>query len=322
MTKEGKPRLLDRVRHKIRVKHYSIRTEQAYVDWIRRFILYHGKRHPNQMGAKEIETFLSHLAVDRNVAASTQNQALSAILFLYRDVLDKELPWLANVTRAKKPQRVPVVLSNEEVQSVLLHLEGTHLLMASLMYGSGLRLMECVRLRIKDVELSGRQLVVRNGKGGKDRVTLLPDSLQNPLKAQIGRVRALHRQDLVSGFGAVYLPFALERKYPNAPKEWAWQYVFPAADLSNDPRSGVTRRHHIGEQSIQRAVKQAIRKANIEKQASCHTLRHSFATELLTAGYDIRTIQELMGHKDVRTTQIYTHVIGRGGQGVLSPLDK
>lgn len=215
-----------------------------------------------------------------------------------------------------------MVLSNEEVQSVLLHLEGTHLLMASLMYGSGLRLMECVRLRIMDVELSGRQLVVRNGKGGKDRVTLLPDSLQNPLKAQISRVRALHRQDIVSGYGAVYLPFALERKYPNAPKEWAWQYVFPAADLSNDPRSGVTRRHHVGEQSIQRAVKQAIRKANIEKQASCHTLRHSFATELLTAGYDIRTIQELMGHKDVRTTQIYTHVIGRGGQGVLSPLDK
>ncbi|RLJ17858.1 integron integrase [bacterium endosymbiont of Escarpia laminata] len=322
MTKEGKPRLLDRVRDKIRVKHYSIRTEQAYVDWIRRFILYHGKRHPDQMGAKEIETFLSHLAVDRNVAASTQNQALSAILFLYREVLEKEFPWLENVTRAKKPQRLPVVLSNEEVQSVLLHLEGTHLLMASLMYGSGLRLMECVRLRIMDVELSGRQLVVRNGKGGKDRVTLLPDSLQNPLKAQIGRVRALYRQDIVSGFGAVYLPFALERKYPNAPKEWAWQYIFPAADLSNDPRSGVTRRHHIGEQSIQRAVKQAIRKANIEKQASCHTLRHSFATELLTAGYDIRTIQELMGHKDVRTTQIYTHVIGRGGQGVLSPLDK
>ncbi|RDH86170.1 MAG: integron integrase [endosymbiont of Escarpia spicata] len=322
MTKEGKPRLLDRVRAKIRVKHYSIRTEQAYVDWIRRFILYHGKRHPGLMGAKEIETFLSHLAVDRNVAASTQNQALSAILFLYRDVLEKELPLLENVTRAKKPQRSPVVLSNEEVQSVLLHLEGTHLLMASLMYGSGLRLMECVRLRIKDVELSGRQVVVRNGKGGKDRVTLLPDSLQNPLKAQIGRVRALHRQDIVSGFGAVYLPFALERKYPNAPKEWAWQYVFPAADLSNDPRSGVTRRHHIGEQSIQRAVKQAIRKANIEKPASCHTLRHSFATELLTSGYDIRTIQELMGHKDIRTTQIYTHVIGRGGQGVLSPLDK
>ncbi|MBL3601312.1 MAG: integron integrase [gamma proteobacterium endosymbiont of Lamellibrachia anaximandri] len=322
MTKEGKLRLLDRVRHKIRVKHYSIRTEQAYVDWIRRFILYHGKRHPEQMGAREIEAFLSHLAVDRNVAASTQNQALSAILFLYRDVLEKDLPWLENVTRAKKPQRVPVVLSNEEVQSVLLHLEGTHLLMASLMYGSGLRLMECVRLRIMDVELSGRQLVVRNGKGGKDRVTLLPDSLQNPLKVQIGRVRALHRQDIVSGFGAVYLPFALDRKYPNAPKEWAWQYVFPSADLSKDPRSGETRRHHIGEQSIQRAVKQAVRKSNIEKPASCHTLRHSFATELLTAGYDIRTIQELMGHKDVRTTQIYTHVIGCGGQGVRSPLDK
>ena len=322
MLKEGKPRLLDRVRNKIRVKHYSIRTEQAYVDWIRRFILFHGKRHPEQMGAKEIETFLSHLAVDRNVAASTQNQALSAILFLYREVLETELPWLENVTRAKKPQRLPVVLSNKEIQSVFLHIEGTHLLMASLMYGSGLRLMECVRLRVKDVDFSHHQVVVRNGKGGKDRGTLLPDSLQDTLRGKIERVRALHQQDLAAGFGAVYLPFALERKYPNASKEFGWQHLFPAFKLSIDPRSDVKRRHHIGEQSIQRAVKQAMRMANIEKPATCHTLRHRFATALLEAGYDIRTIQELMGHKDVRTTQTYTHVIGRGGQGVLSPIDR
>ncbi|MCU7927387.1 MAG: integron integrase [Candidatus Thiodiazotropha sp. (ex Dulcina madagascariensis)] len=320
MRKE--PRLLDRVRAAIRKKGYSIRTEQAYVDWIRRFILFHDKRHPIEMEKAEIEAFLSHLAVNRNVAASTQNQALSALLFLYREVLERDLPWLDNVTRAKKPRRLPVVLSAEEVDGLLKKLSGTQWLMASLLYGSGLRLLECLRLRVHDIEFDRRQILVRNGKGGKDRVTVLPDPAAEPLRRQIERVRIIHEADISEDFGEVYLPFALERKYPNAARTFGWQYVFPAGRLSRDPRSGKTRRHHLGEAVLQRAIKQAVRDAGIEKPASCHSLRHSFATHLLERGQDIRTVQELLGHKDIRTTQIYTHVMGRGALGVSSPLER
>lgn len=316
------PRLLDQVREKIRVKHYSIRTEKSYVDWIKRFILFHDKRHPENMGGPEVEKFLSHLAMDRNVTASTQNQALAAILFLYREVLKIELPWLDDMQRAKKPARLPVVLTRAEVRGVLSHLDGMMGLMAALLYGSGLRLMECVRLRVKDVEFDYKQLVVRDGKGGKDRVTMLSDNLVDPLKQQIERARVIHEQDLREGFGAVYLPFALERKYPNAPREWAWQYVFPATHRSVDPRTNIERRHHIDEKRLQRAMKNAVRAASIHKPASCHTLRHSFATHLLENGYDIRTVQELLGHTDVATTMIYTHVLNKGALGVNSPLDR
>lgn len=315
------PRLLDQVREKLRVKHYSIRTEQAYVDWIRRFILFHGKRHPATLSAPEVERFLSHLAVERRVAASTQNQALSALLFLYKEVLGRDLPWLDNVKRAKRPARLPVVLTIAEVSHLLAHLEGRPWLMASLLYGAGLRLMECVRLRVKDVDFVYRQIIVRDGKGHKDRVTMLPQAARTPLKIHLEKVKALHRQDLKEGFGEVYLPYALARKYLNAGRTWMWQYIFPASKRSIDPRSGVIRRHHIDEQILQRAVKSAVGKADINKPASCHTLRHSFATHLLQAGYDIRTVQELLGHQDVSTTMIYTHVLNRGGQGVVSPLD-
>jgi integron integrase len=316
------PRLLDRVRAAIRTRHYSIRTEQAYVDWIRRYILFHGKRHPDEMGKPEIEAFLSYLAVKRNVAASTQNQAFSALLFLYREVLGREMPWLDDVKRAKKPQRLPVVLTDTEVARLLKQLNGPKHLMASLLYGSGLRLLECLRLRVQDIEFDRRQIMVRSGKGAKDRVTVLPDPLIVPLKRQIERVRIFHEEDTSEGFGEVYLPFALERKYPNAAKEFGWQYLFPADKVSRDPRSSKTRRHHLGEGVLQRAVKQAVRDAGIEKPASCHSLRHSFATHLLERGQDIRTVQELLGHQDIRTTQIYTHVMRRGASGVLSPLDK
>ena len=315
------PRLLDQVRDLIRLKHYSIRTEQAYLGWIRRFILFHHKRHPKEMGKTEIESFLTHLAVQENVAASTQNQAMSAILFLYRHVLKQDLGWLDDVTHAKRPARLPVVLTVPEVQAVLARLDGQHWVMASLLYGSGLRLMECLRLRVKDLELTRRELIVRDGKGSKDRITLLPDKLIQPLQIQLERVKVIHQQDLQQGFGAVYLPDALERKYPNANREWAWQYVFPADKRSIDPRSGVERRHHLGETALQQAVRNAVRQSGIDKPASCHTLRHSFATHLLANGYDIRTVQELLGHKDVRTTMIYTHVLNRGGKGVRSPLD-
>lgn len=316
------PRLLDQVRERIRFRHYSIRTEQAYLGWIRRFILFHRKRHPRDMGAPEVERFLSALATEHNVAASTQNQALSAILFLYREVLEIELPWLDGVKRAKRPQRLPVVLTREETRSVLAHLQGRNALMASLLYGAGLRLMECVRLRVKDIEFERRQIVVRDGKGGRDRVTLLPESTRLVLEEQIERVREIHSQDLADGFGAVWLPHALARKYPSAPRELGWQYVFPSAKRSTDPRSGRRGRHHIDEQTLQRAVKQAVRAAGVSKPASCHTFRHSFATHLLEAGYDIRTIQELLGHRDVNTTMIYTHVANCGGRGVRSPLDR
>lgn len=316
-----KPRLLDQVRDKIRVKHYSIRTEQAYLDWVKRFVLFHGKRHPEAMGAAEVEAFLTHLAVERNVASSTQNQALSAILFLYKEVLGKDLPWLENVERAKRPARLPVVLTPAEVRAVMAHLDGRHRVMAGLLYGAGLRLMECVRLRVKDVDFAYQQITVRDGKGNKDRVTMLPQSVVEPLRDHLAKVRILHGRDVEEGFGEVYLPFALERKYPRAGREWGWQYVFPATKRSVDPRSGKERRHHIDEQSLQRAVKNAVRLAGVNKQASCHTFRHSFATHLLESGYDIRTVQELLGHNDVSTTMIYTHVLNKGGKGVRSPLD-
>lgn len=319
MTKP--PRLLDQVRDQIRVRHYSIRTETAYIGWIRRFIVYHSKRHPRELGESHVEAFLTHLAVDRKVAPATQSQALNAILFLYRDVLGMKLDWIGDVVRAKPKERMPTVLSRGEVERVLAHLDGQHGLMARLLYGAGLRLMECVRLRIKDVDLEYKTLTVRDGKGGKDRVTVLPDSLAGTLQAQVERVRVVHASDLEQGYGAVYLPYALARKYPNADKEMAWQYLFPAAKLSRDPRSGSIRRHHVHAQALQRAVKRAVSAAGIHKKASCHTFRHSFATHLLERGSDIRTVQELLGHKDIRTTQIYTHVLKRGGRGVVSPLD-
>ncbi|MBV6407542.1 MAG: Tyrosine recombinase XerD [Rhodocyclaceae bacterium] len=316
------PKLLDQVRGKIRLKHYSIRTEQAYVDWIRRFILHFGKRHPRELGAAEVEQFLTHLAVAGNVAASTQNQAKSALLFLYREVLEAELPWLDNVERARAPKRLPVVLTRDEVHAVLSRLSGTHWLIASLLYGAGLRIMEALRLRVKDVEFSRKEILVRDGKGFKDRVTMLPAALAAPLAEHLKRVKALHGQDLAAGRGAVFLPHALERKYPGAARDWGWQYVFPSANLSEDPRTGIERRHHLQDQAVQRAMRQAVRDAAVDKPATPHTLRHSFATHLLEGGYDIRTVQELLGHADVSTTMIYTHVLNRGGRGVTSPLDR
>jgi integron integrase len=315
------PRLLDQVREKIRLKHYSIRTEQAYMDWVRRFILFHNERHPSSMGAQEVEQFLTHLAVQGQVAASTQNQAKSALLFLYREVLNNELPWLDNIEKANTPQRLPVVFSKAEVQAVLGCLSGVYWLMGSLLYGSGLRLMECLRLRIQDVNFSRKEILVRDSKGHKDRITMLPLALINPLRKHIAQVREQHNQELLAGGGSVHLPYALAKKYPNASQEWVWQYVFPAAKPSTDPRSGVVQRHHVNEQNLQRAVKQALRDADIQKAASPHTFRHSFATHLLEGGADIRTVQELLGHSDVSTTMIYTHVLNKGGQGLTSPLD-
>ncbi len=315
------PKLLDRVRERIRFKHYSLRTEDSYVQWIKRFILFHGKRHPAEMGAVEVEAFLTHLAVEGNVAASTQNQARSALLFLYKEVLSSELPWLNNVEQAKKPRRLPVVLNEDEVREVLARLGNVHWLVAALLYGAGLRLMEALRLRVQDVDFKRREILVRNGKGFKDRVTMLPDRVVSRLQGHLATVRGLHEKDLAEGFGEVHLPYALERKYPAAGKSWGWQYVFPSGNRSVDPRSGKTRRHHLDEQTIQRAVKQAVRSAGIVKAATPHTLRHSFATHLLQKGQDIRTVQELLGHEDVQTTMIYTHVLNRGGHGVTSPLD-
>lgn len=321
-TTTNPPKLLDQVRDKLRVKHYSIRTEQSYVGWIKRYIFFHGKRHPKDMGAEEIEAFLTHLAVEGKVSASTQNLAKSALLFLYREVLEIDLPWLDNITQAKAPKRMPVVLTVSEVQSVLSRLSGTHLLIASLLYGGGMRLMEAVRLRVKDVDFARREILVREGKGFKDRVTMLPEAVIEPLKAHLAKVKTLHGEDLAQGFGEVYLPFALNKKYPNAGREWGWQYVFPSKNLSVDPRSGKTRRHHVDEKGVQRAVKQAVRDAELTKPATPHTLQHSFATHLLQSGYDIRTVQELLGHSDVSTTMIYTHVLNKGGRGVVSPLDR
>jgi len=315
------PKLLDRVRHKIRLRHYSIRTEQAYVDWIKRFVLFHGKRHPESLGAPDVEAFLTHLAVERKVAAATQNLAKSSILFLYRDVLGRDLPWLQNVERARTPTRLPVVLTPTEVAAVLVRLHGIHALLGRLLYGSGMRIMEGVRLRVKDVDFARREILIRDGKGFKDRVTMLPRSVSQPLRVHLASVQRQHALDLADGFGEVWLPFALARKYPVAGRERGWQYVFPADRRSIDLRSGIARRHHLGDQAFQRAMRQAVREAGIAKLATPHTLRHSFATHLLESGYDIRMVQELLGHADVQTTMVYTHVLNRGGRGVVSPLD-
>ena len=300
--------------------HSSLR-HTAYVRWMRLFIVFHGKRHPREMGVQEVQQFLTHLAVEGRVAASTQSQALSAILFLYQQVLKQDIGWIDEVVRAKQPQRVPVVLTQDEVAAVLRHLSGTTGIMATLLYGAGLRLMECICLRVKDVDFAYSQIVVRDGKGHKDRVTMLPQTIKAPLQRHLDDVKKWHEQDLQAGVGHVYLPYALERKYPHASREWAWQYVFPAAQPSRDPRTGIIRRHRVHKLVLQRAVHTAVRKAAIPKAASCHTFRHSFATHLLEAGYDIRTVQELLGHKDVSTTMIYTHVLKRGGRGVRSPAD-
>ena len=303
------------------MKHYSIRTETQYLQWIRRFILFHDKRHPRDMGAAEVEAFLTHLAVEGRVAAATQNQALSALLFLYREVLGINLPWLDGVVRAKLPQRLPVVLTRQEVSGLLDRMNGLHGMMARLLYGTGMRLMECVRLRVKDVDFEQAEIVVRDGKGAKDRVTMLPQSLIGPLQEHLRWRRQLFEDDKAKGRAAVYLPNALDKKYPNAETDWAWQYVFPAAGFSIDPRSGDERRHHVDEKALQRAVKKAVQASGMAKLATPHTFRHSFATHLLQSGYDIRTVQELLGHADVATTMIYTHVLNKGGRGVTSPLD-
>lgn len=316
------PKLLDQVRDVIRLKHYSIRTEQAYIGWIRRFILFHGKRHPKDMGAEEVTRYLTHLAVQDKVAASTQNQALNALLFLYREVLKVDLPWLDGLQRAKKPARLPVVLTRDEVRRLLAQLDGTTWLIVALIYGAGLRVMEALRLRVKDIDFQYRQLIIRDAKGQKDRVTTLPESLIDPLRRQLDRVKHLHQRDLREGFGKVYLPFALDRKYPSADREWGWQYAFPSAHRSIDPRSRTERRHHVTDSAIQKAVRAAVRGAEIVKPASVHTLRHSFATHLLEDGYDIRTVQELLGHQDLNTTMIYTHVLQKGGRAARSPLDR
>ncbi len=316
------PGLLEEVRRRLRLKHYSKRTEQAYVGWIRRFVLANRKRHPRDMGGVEVERFLSQLAVAGQVAAGTQNQALSALLFLYRDVLDIQLPWMEQVVRAKRPQRVPTVLAREETTRLLAAMEGRPWLIASLLYGTGMRLMECLRLRVKDVDFARCEITVREGKGGKDRRTMLPRSLVDPLQREVGRARLLHAADLDAGFGATWLPHALARKYLNAASDFGWQYVFPSAKRSVDRRDGKTRRHHFDEAILARGLKRARLIAGIEKPLSAHTLRHSFATHLIEAGYDIRTVQELLGHSDVATTQIYTHVLNRGAGGVLSPLDR
>ena len=318
----SKPRLLDRVRAALRARHYSRRTEDAYVAWIRRYILFHEKRHPADMGAPEITRFLSALAVEGQVAASTQNQALSALLFLYRDVLELDLPWLDGIVRAKRPQRLPVVLTREEVRAVLQPMIGVPRLMAYLLYGAGLRVLECCRLRVQDVDFVANQIVVRGGKGDKDRVTMLPAAVKSSLARHFETVRAQHQRDLQGGAVWVELPTALARKYPNGGREWAWQWVFPATRLYVDRATRQRRRHHLHETVLQRVVKAAVRRAGIAKRATPHTLRHSFATHLLEDGHDIRTVQELLGHRDVTTTQIYTHVLNRGPAGVRSPADR
>ncbi len=314
-------KLLDRVREAIRLKHYSYRTEKTYVQWIRRYILFHNKRHPSEMNVPEIEAFLTHLAVEGKVAASTQNQAFNAILFLYREVLRQELEGPIDAIRAKRPKRLPVVLSPDETRIIIKTMSGVYRLIIQILYGSGLRLSECLELRVKDVDFQQSQLIVRRGKGGKDRVTPLPKAVVTPLQEHLLRVKRMHQHDLEHGYGSTPLPFALARKYPNADRAWIWQYVFPSQSLCQDPRTGITRRYHLHESSLQKALKKAVRTTGIPKKVTCHTFRHSFATHLLQNGYDIRTVQELLGHKDVKTTMIYTHVLNRGGRGVRSPLD-
>ena len=316
------PRLLDRVRAALRTRHGSRRTEEAYVAWIRRFIFFHGKRHPGEMGAPEVTSFLTSLAVDGHVAASTQNQALSALLFLYKNVLEVDLPWLDGIVRARRPERLPVALTRDEVRAVLRRLDGPPRLMACLLYGAGLRVLECCRLRVQDVDFSTNQLVVRGGKGDKDRVTMLPAMTKADLAAHLRAVRTQHEEDLAAGGGWVELPTALARKYPNAGREWAWQWVFPATRSYRDRATGERRRHHLHESVLQRAVKRAVWQTGMVKRASPHTLRHSFATHLLEDGHDIRTVQELLGHRDVSTTMVYTHVLNRGPAAVRSPVDR
>jgi integron integrase len=314
-------RLLDELRHCIRLKHYALRTEKSYVDWARRFILFHDKRHPRDMGAPEVCAFLTHLAVDRQVAAATQNQAKSALLFLYKDVLQMQLPWLDELVSAKVGKRLPVVLTPQEVRELLFQLNGTMHLVASLLYGTGMRLMEGLRLRVKDIEFVRREIVVREGKGNKDRVTVLPENLMPSLQAQLRLAQQMHGDDLTAGFGQVWLPNALAEKSPHLSRAWGWQFVFPSKARGRDPRSGMVRRHHLNPKSVQDAVSQAAKRTRIDKPCTPHVLRHSFATHMLQAGYDIRTVQELLGHADVSTTMIYTHVMNKGGRGVLSPLD-
>ena len=316
------PRLLDLLAEAIRRKHYSYRTEQAYAMWAKQFIRFHDIRHPNEMGEPEVEQFLSHLALNRNVSPATQNQALNALIFLYRHVIGRPLGNLNGVTRAKRRQKLPVVLTAKEIIKVLSFLDHPYWLLSCLMYGSGLRLMEVLRLRIKDLEFEYKSIRVLNGKGGKDRIVTLPDELVAPLKVQIEHARILHRKDLADGLGKTTLPYALARKYPKASQEFAWQFLFPSHKTSLHPQTGQRGRHHIHEQSLQRAVKRAVKLAQIDKQATCHSFRHSFATHLLERGADIRTVQEQLGHTDIRTTQIYTHVLNRGGLGVISPLSQ
>ena len=322
MPDNREPKLLDRVRAAIQVRHYSRRTELAYVSWVRRFVQYHGFRHPMEMGQQEVADFLNHLAQQRKVSASTQNQALSALLFLYRDVLEIDPGWIDGVVRAKRSIHVPVVLTVQEVRTLLEQLRGTPWLVANLLYGSGLRLLEALRLRVKDVDFQTGEIIIRDGKGRKDRRTMLPQAVARPLRAHLQRMQAQHDQDLKIGLGTVAVPHAIAHKYPHAAREWPWQWVFPATRFHRDRATGERRRHHLHETVIQRAVKTAVRMAGLTKPASCHTLRHSFATHLLEDGYDIRTIQDLLGHRDVSTTMIYTHVLNRGGRGVRSPLDR
>lgn len=320
-AESGPPRLLEVAGEAIRRRHYSRRTEETYLHWMKRFILFSGKRHPRDLGAADVTAFLNHLAVERHVAAATQNQALAALLFLYKEVLAEPLPWLDEVVHAKRPVRRPSVLTSGEAQKMLAKMHGAKWLMASLLYGAGLRLRECLNLRVKDVDFGYRQIIVRDGKGGKDRITILPAQVVEPLQSHFAQVKLLHERDLVEGYGDVELPDALMRKYPRAPYEWGWKFVFPSHKRSVDPATGVIRRHHVYENYLIRGVKEAARAAGIAKHVSCHTLRHSFATHLLENGYDIRTVQELLGHSSVETTMIYTHVMNKGGRGVKSPLD-
>ncbi len=321
-TASRAPRLLDQVREAIRYRHYSYRTEQAYVEWARRFVLFHGRRHPRELGGEEVVAFLTHLSVERDASASTHQQALSALLFLYRDVLGVELPWLGDISRPKAPRRLPVVLSRDETKGILAIMSGVHGLMARLLYGTGMRLMEGVRLRVKDLDLARREITIRCGKGARDRITMVPASLLAELAAQLARARVLWNADRAAAMPGVEMPPGLDRKFPKGGELWGWFWVFPAADLSRDPRSSIVRRHHVYEDSIGRALRVAARRAGVAKPVAAHALRHAFATHLLESGYDIRTVQELLGHKDVSTTMIYTHVLNRGGRGVLSPLDR
>lgn len=321
-TTDQKPKLLDQVRDAIRTRHYSLHTEKAYVQWIKRFIFFHHKRHPRELGEAEVGQFLSFLATESRVSASTQNQALNALLFLYREVLEKPLGYINGVVRAKRPKRLPVVLTRQEVRTIFGFLNGIDWLMVMLLYGAGLRLMECLRLRVQDIDFASNQILVRGGKGNKDRFTMLPAAVQEPLRRHLEEVKKQYQRDFKGGQGGASLPNALEKKYPNASTEWSWQFVFPASKLAVDPRSGKIRRHHLHETVLQKAVREACRKAELSKHAGCHSFRHSFATHLLEDGYDIRTVQELLGHKDVNTTMMYTHVLNRGGRGVFSPADR